>query len=47
MAVADRVGFALTFLSDSRLVEFINSLTDELTQEGDLCGIILTGECVR
>lgn len=43
MAVIDRVGFALTFLSDSRLAEYINNLTDELTHEGDLCGVILTG----
>lgn len=43
MSVIDRVGFALTFLSDTRLAEFINTLTDQLTQQGDLCGIILTG----
>jgi hypothetical protein len=43
MAVEDRVAFALTFLSDLRLAEYILSLTTKLTEEGDLAGLLLTG----
>lgn len=45
MAVEDRVAFACTFLSDSRLSEYIDRLTTRLTEEGDLAGILLTGKC--
>lgn len=43
MAVADRVGFALTYLSDTKLAEFITQLTDSLVQEGNLSAVLLTG----
>ncbi|KAK9501891.1 hypothetical protein O3M35_012529 [Rhynocoris fuscipes] len=43
MAVVDRVGFALTYLSDSKLAEFITQLTDSLVQEGNLSAVLLTG----
>jgi hypothetical protein len=44
MAVEDRVAFALTFLSDLRLADYILSLTTKLTEEGDLAGLLLTGK---
>lgn len=43
MAVEDRVAFALIFLSDLRLADYILSLTTKLTEEGDLAGLLLTG----
>lgn len=43
MAVEDRVAFALTFLSDLRLADYIITLTTKLTEEGDLAGLLLTG----
>lgn len=46
MAVVDRIGFALTFLSDTKLAEFIKGLTDELTHRGDLAGVMLTGNII-
>ncbi|XP_014242242.1 GATOR complex protein MIOS-B [Cimex lectularius] len=45
MDVEDRIGFALTFLSDNKLNEFITQLSDSLTSEGNLAGILLTGMC--
>lgn len=43
MAVADRVGFACTFLNDNKLSEYLKQLTQKLTDEGDLAGLLLTG----
>ncbi|BES96654.1 missing oocyte, meiosis regulator, homolog (Drosophila) [Nesidiocoris tenuis] len=43
MAVTDRIAFALAYLSDSKLVEYLNKLTDQLTVDGNLAGLILTG----
>ncbi|XP_063233237.1 GATOR2 complex protein MIOS isoform X2 [Bacillus rossius redtenbacheri] len=43
MAVEDRVAFALTYLGDRRLADFLRVLTGKLVQEGDLAGILLTG----
>jgi len=43
MSVEDRVGFALNYLSDTKLKVYLNKLCDELTQSGDLDGILLTG----
>jgi len=43
MSVADRVGFACSFLPDAKLVSFIQELTTELTRKGNLFGILLTG----
>lgn len=43
MAVEDRVAFALMFLSDSKLCEYLKKLTQELIEEGDLSGFLLTG----
>lgn len=43
MAVEDRVAFALIFLSDLRLADYILGLTTKLTEEGDLAGLLLTG----
>lgn len=44
MAVEDRVAFALMFLSDSKLHEYLKKLTLKLTDDGNLAGILITGE---
>lgn len=44
MAVEDRVAFACMFLSNSRLYDYLTHLTEMLSQEGDLAGILLTGK---
>lgn len=44
MAVEDRVAFALMFLSDSKLHEYLKKLTQKLTDEGNLAGILITGK---
>lgn len=43
VAVEDRVAFACTFLSDSKLSEYLHQLMVKLIDEGDLSGILLTG----
>ncbi|XP_018011442.1 GATOR complex protein MIOS-A [Hyalella azteca] len=45
LSVCDRIGFALTFLSDVSLAEFLTLLLTQLTQAPcpDLQGLILTG----
>ncbi|XP_046467941.1 GATOR2 complex protein MIOS [Neodiprion pinetum] len=43
MAVEDRVAFALMFLSDSKLHEYFKKLTQKLTDDGNLAGILITG----
>ncbi|KAK7500780.1 hypothetical protein BaRGS_00008024 [Batillaria attramentaria] len=43
MAVQDRVAFALTYLPDAKLKDYIEKLTDELVESGDLDGMLLTG----
>lgn len=43
MAVEDRVAFALMFLSDSKLHEYLKRLTQKLIEEGDLAGFLVTG----
>ncbi|XP_012282534.1 GATOR complex protein MIOS-B [Orussus abietinus] len=43
MAVEDRVAFALMFLSDGKLCEYLKKLTQKLTDEGNLAGFLLTG----
>lgn len=43
MAVEDRVAFALMFLSDSKLIEYLKKLTQKLSDEGNLAGFLLTG----
>ncbi|XP_058794718.1 GATOR complex protein MIOS-B [Phymastichus coffea] len=43
MAVEDRVAFALMFLSDSKLYEYLKKLTQKLCDEGNLAGFLLTG----
>lgn len=39
----DRVAFALIFLSDSKLYEYLKKLMQNLHEEGDLAGFLLTG----
>lgn len=48
LSVCDRIGFALTFLSDARLVEFLSQLLTQLTEAPcpDIQGLILTGMSV-
>lgn len=43
MAVEDRVAFALMFLSDSKLNDYLKRLTQKLIEEGNLAGFLLTG----
>uniref|UniRef100_A0A0A9ZA57 WD repeat-containing protein mio n=3 Tax=Lygus hesperus TaxID=30085 RepID=A0A0A9ZA57_LYGHE len=45
MAVTDRIAFALSFLSDSKMIDYLIQLTDQLTADGNLAGLILTGMC--
>ncbi|XP_045138344.1 GATOR complex protein MIOS-A-like [Portunus trituberculatus] len=45
MAIQDRVAFACTYLSDVRLMDFLEKLNTRLTEEGNLDGILLTGLC--
>lgn len=44
MSVRDRIGFACNFLSDTHLSEFIEYLNRQLTKEGNLDGMLLTGK---
>lgn len=43
MLVEDRVGFACIFLPDNKLYEYLRKLSDKLMDEGNLDGILLTG----
>lgn len=43
MLVEDRVGFACIFLPDNKLYEYLKRLTEKLLDEGNLDGILLTG----
>lgn len=43
MTVRDRIGFACNFLSDAHLTEYIEQLNRQLTREGNLDGMLLTG----
>ncbi|NP_001091443.1 GATOR complex protein MIOS-B [Xenopus laevis] len=43
MAVRDRVAFACLFLNDSQLSRYIDKLTNEMKEAGNLEGILLTG----
>lgn len=47
MAIEDRVAFACTFLSNSKLHDYLMSLTEVLVSEGDLAGMLLTGATVE
>lgn len=44
IAVDDRVGFALVYLSDHKLMEYLNKLSTELCEQGNLDGLLLTGK---
>lgn len=49
MSVEDRVAFACTFLSNSKLYEYLSQLTETLVSNGQLSGLLLTGagaECI-
>ena len=41
--VEDRVGLALLYLPDASLRSYLARLCDQLTQAGDLDGVLLTG----
>lgn len=45
MAIQDRVAFACSYLSDVRLMDYLEKLNTRLTEEGNLDGILLTGLC--
>ncbi|RLU21193.1 hypothetical protein DMN91_005566 [Ooceraea biroi] len=47
MAVEDRVAFALMYLSDSKLYDYLKRLTQKLIEEGDLAGFLVTGASVE
>ena len=44
MTVRDRIGFACNFLSDSYLTDYVEQLNRQLTREGNLDGMLLTGK---
>lgn len=46
MLIDDRIGFACTFLSDTDLIDYIKNLTETVYQNGDLTGMLLTGNCI-
>jgi len=43
----DRIAFASIFLSDIKLTEYINKITDKLLDEGNLTAIFLTGNILN
>ncbi|CAG4982501.1 unnamed protein product [Colias eurytheme] len=43
MRLEDRVAFACVYLSDARLHDYVLAAADQLLQQGDLAGILLTG----
>ncbi|XP_046689456.1 GATOR complex protein MIOS isoform X1 [Silurus meridionalis] len=43
VAVRDRVAFACMFLNDNQLSRYVDKLTDEMKEAGNLEGILLTG----
>lgn len=47
IAVEDRVAFACTFLSDTRLADYLNKLSDKLLDSGALAGMLLTGTTLQ
>lgn len=47
MSVDDRVAFACIFLPDNKLYDYLKSLTTQLIDQGNLDGILLTGETIQ
>ncbi|CAL4060750.1 unnamed protein product, partial [Meganyctiphanes norvegica] len=43
IAIQDRVAFACMYLSDGRVIDYLQRLNDKLTEAGNLDGIMLTG----
>lgn len=43
----DRIAFASIFLSDIKLTEYINTITDKLLDQGNLTAIFLTGKILK
>ncbi|XP_038220759.1 GATOR complex protein MIOS-B [Zerene cesonia] len=43
MRLEDRVAFACVYLSDARLHDYVQATADQLLQQGDLAGVLLTG----
>ncbi|KAG5872709.1 hypothetical protein JTB14_008803 [Gonioctena quinquepunctata] len=43
IAVDDRVALACVYLSDEKLLEYMKKLSDELCEEGNLDGLLVTG----
>jgi hypothetical protein len=44
LSVADRLGFACSFLPDTKLLLFVQELTNEMIKRGNLEAILLTGK---
>ncbi|RVE52877.1 hypothetical protein evm_002534 [Chilo suppressalis] len=44
MRLEDRVAFACLYLPDADLIDYLTRTKDELVEQGDLSGILLTGE---
>lgn len=47
MAVDDRIAFACMFLPDKQLHAFLKKLSEKLTEEGNLDGLLLTGTEIK
>lgn len=43
MLLEDRIAFACMYLSDSKLIDYIEEVTDSMVQNGGLEGLLLTG----
>uniref|UniRef100_A0A914WZF3 WD repeat protein mio zinc-ribbon like domain-containing protein n=1 Tax=Plectus sambesii TaxID=2011161 RepID=A0A914WZF3_9BILA len=52
LALQDRIAFASVHLADHPLIEFLDQTAAAVVQDGDLCGLLLTGikpteDCIR
>ncbi|XP_060529882.1 GATOR complex protein MIOS-B [Cylas formicarius] len=45
IAVDDRVAFACVYLPDAKLLDYLKKLCQELAEQGNLDGLLLTGNC--
>ncbi|CAL8072972.1 unnamed protein product [Orchesella dallaii] len=43
LTVADRLGFACSFLPDAKLISFVQEISNDMIKKGNLYGILLTG----
>lgn len=52
LALQDRVAFASLHLADHPLIDYLEKTASEVVENGDLCGLLLTGikptdDCIR